>query len=202
MRSGPLDRFDVRPLLFDHFRSLRRLRPGNDGAIQDVGPDLTARIVLTFLPAGLGVASYWQGWKLVDPGSISAASALIAGILFAAFTQLATLRERLEDRSEPIDDLTRRHFRETAAHLMVGAFAAAVEAVILVGASGIRNHPDEKLATIPTSIVLAIGCYVFLVFTMSVRRMYSAYLRVFEGGQYLRADRRRRVSKRPTADEA
>jgi hypothetical protein len=115
----------------------------------------------------------------------------MAGILFAAFTQLATLRERLEDRDEPISATTRKHFRETAAHLMMGALTAAVEAAFLVAASGSRNHPDDKLAELPTAIALGVGAYLFLLFVMAVRRMYSAYLRVFEGGLYLRKPRRK-----------
>lgn len=186
MRTGMLDRFNVLPLFLDHLRSMRQVRP--DGSPEDLidPPDVAARVFLYLIPSTVAAVSVWRDWKLTDPGSLSAASALIAGILFAAFAQLATLRERLEDRAEPISATTRKHFRETAAHLMMGALAAAVEAALLVVASGSRNHPDDKLAEAPTAAALAIGAYIFLLFIMAIRRMYSTYLRVFEGGTYIR----------------
>lgn len=201
MPGGPLDRFDLRPLFLDHLRSMRRLDERTTDNESGRRPDVGARVMLYGVPLAVGLVSLCKGWKLTDPGAISAASALIAGILFAAFTQLATLRERLEDRTDPIDGQTRMHLRETAAHLMMGSFAAAVEAVILVAASGSRNHPDDKLAAIPTALALAVGAYIFLLFTMSIRRMYSTYLRVFEGGQYLRPRDRGRPSDKQGANQ-
>jgi hypothetical protein len=198
MPSTLLDRFDPRPLFFDHWRSMRRVRPDIEGNNVDQRPDIAARAFLYGAPVLVGALSLWQQWKLTDPASVGAGSALIAGILFAAFTQLATLRERLEDRSEPISSTTRQHFRETAAHLLMGALAAAVEAAILVGASGARNHPDDKLAILPTGVVLAVGTYVFLLFTMAVRRVYATYLKVFEGGLYLMPPDRRKKRRSAT----
>jgi hypothetical protein len=194
--SGPFDRFDVRPLFYDHIRSLRKVQHGVEEDY--LRPDYAARITLYGLPATLAVLSCWRGWKLTDPGSIAAGCALMAGILFTAFTQLGTLRDRLEDRQESVGDVTRRLFRETAAHLLVGALASATESGILVFASGIRDNPDAKVAVFPTAIVLAFALYIFLLFVMAVRKMYSAYLRVFEGDRYLRASRRTksRVSSR------
>jgi len=170
---------------------MRRVGPEATADGREDPPDIAARAFLYILPAAVIGISIWSGWRLTDPGSLSGASALIAGILFASFTQLATLRERLEDRDEPMSSTTRKHFRETAAHLMMGSLAAAVEAAFLVAASGSRYHPDDKLAELPTAIALGIGAYVFLLFVMAVRRMYSTYLRVFEGGLYLRKPRKR-----------
>ncbi|XTZ18260.1 hypothetical protein ACQSSU_13255 [Micromonospora echinospora] len=166
---------------------------GPDGSPEDEGdpPDVAARAFLYTAPVVVAIISLWRDWRLTDPASLSGASALMAGILFAAFTQLATLRERLEDRDEPISATTRKHFRETAAHLMMGSLTAATEAAFLVVASGSRNHPDDKLAELPTAIALGLGAYLFLLFVMAVRRMYSAYLRVFEGGLYLRKPQRK-----------
>ena len=80
MRSGPLDRFDIRPLLREHFRSLRRVQLNVDeGALK---PDLTARVVLYGLPVSVGAVAFWQDWQLTDPGSIGAGCGLMAGILF------------------------------------------------------------------------------------------------------------------------
>lgn len=174
---------------------MRRVTPDLDGNNNDQRADTAARFFLYGVPTALLAVSLWRNWKLTDPASVGAGSALIAGILFAAFTQLATLRERLEDREEPISAVTRQHFRETASHLLVGALAAALEAAILVAASGARNHPDDKLAVLPTAIVLAVGSYVFLLFVMAVRRMYSTYLKVFEGGLYLMPRRRKRTRR-------
>lgn len=193
MRGGPFDRFDVRPLFLDHLRSLRRVQLDVDE--DQLRPDLTARLVLYGLPVIVGIVSIWQRWRLGDPGSIGAACALLAGILFTAFTQLATFRDRLEDRGEAIGDVTRRLFRETAAHLMVGSLASAVESAVLVVASGIRADPDQKLDNGSTTIALALGLYIFLLFVMAVRKMYSAYLRIFEGGRYLKSSRK--VNHRP-----
>jgi hypothetical protein len=171
---------------------MRQLKPEGPHQEDDEDPpDIAARLFLYVAPATVAAISFWQEWRLTDPGSLSGASALIAGILFAAFTQLATLRERLEDRGEAISANTRKHFRETAAHLMIGALAAATEAALLVVASGSRNHPDDKLAELPTAIALGVGAFIFLLFVMAVRRMYSAYIRVFEGGQYIRKPRRK-----------
>jgi hypothetical protein len=72
---------------------------------------------------------------------------------------------------------------------MTGSFAAAVQSVILVAASGIWST-DGKLGTFWTATCLAISAYIFLLFAMAIRRMYSAYLRVFEGGQYLHKPRK------------
>jgi hypothetical protein len=189
--SNAFDRFDIRPLFLDHLRSLRRVEHGVDEDY--LRPDITARMTLYGLPATLAAMSLWQDWKLTDPGSLSAGCALMAGILFTAFTQLASLRDRLEDRNEAVGDVTRRLFRETASHLLVGALAAACETALLVFASGIRDNPDQRVAEVPTAIVLAVGLYVFLLFVMAVRKMYSAYLRVFEGDRYLRQSRRPKV---------
>lgn len=191
MRTGLLDRFNLGPLFLDHIRSMRQVRPGGSPEDQGDPPDVAAQVFLYSAPVVVALISIWRSWRLTDPGSLSGASALMAGILFAAFTQLAALRERLEDRSEPIGTTTRKHFRETAAHLMMGSLAAAVEAAFLVVASGSRNHPDDKLAELPTAIALGVAAYLFLLFVMAVRRMYSAYLRVFEGGLYLRKPRRK-----------
>lgn len=191
MKENYLDRFDFRPLLRDHFRSMQR---------PNLSPDWAARTLVVLLPVGVGAVSYVLEWRLTDPSAISGASALVAGIMFGAFTQIAAFRDRIEGR-RPFDATTRRHFRETAAHLMTGALAAALEAAVLVVASGIRPHPDAKLDRIPTSIVLALGSYVLVLFIMSIRRMYSAYLRVFENGQYLRSDKARAKQRRNQAQE-
>lgn len=188
MRSGLFDRFDVRPLILDHLRSMRRVQL--DVEEDRLRPDLAARIFLYGAPVAVGAAVMWQQCRLTDPGSIGAGCALMAGILFTAFTQLASLRDRLEDRHESITESTRRLFRETAAHLLVGALASAAESMILIIASGMRSHPDDKMSVTSTAIVLPIAVYVFLLFAMAIRKMYAAYLRVFEGGRYLRATRK------------
>ncbi|MEV0944558.1 hypothetical protein AB0I90_29860 [Micromonospora wenchangensis] len=191
MRESVLDRFDLRPLIRDHFRSMQR---------PDSSPDWSARLIVVVVPLAVGVASYLMEWRLTDPSAISGASALIAGIMFGAFTQLAAFRDRIEGR-RPFDATTKRHFRETAAHLMAGALASALEAAVLVVASGIRPNPDAKLDRIPTCIVLALGCYVLILFIMAIRRMYSAYLRVFDNGQYLRSDKARAKRRREQLQE-
>lgn len=179
MRGGLFDRLDVRPLLLDHARSLRKVGSGK--------PDYGARILLFGVPIVMGVISYFLKWRLTDPGSLLAASGLLAGILFAAFTHLAALRERMESKPAfVVDEIARKHFRETAAHLMAGSLAAAVESLILVAASGMRPTPDAKVDRISSALVIGLGAYLFLVFVVSVRRMYSAYIRAFEGGWYLR----------------
>ncbi|GID26840.1 hypothetical protein Abr02nite_18230 [Paractinoplanes brasiliensis] len=188
MRSGLFDRFDVRPLFLDHLRSMRRVQLDVDE--ERLPPDLASRLVLYGIPAAVGVVAVWQQWRLTDPGAIGAGCALMAGILFTAFTQLASLRDRLEDRHESIGESSRRLFRETAAHLLVGALASATESIVLIVASGVRAHPDDKMNVASTAIVLPIAVYVFLLFIMAIRKMYAAYLRVFEGGRYLRATRK------------
>ncbi|WBC12963.1 hypothetical protein O7600_17465 [Micromonospora sp. WMMA1998] len=191
MRESILDRFDLRPLIRDHFRSMQ---------LPNASPDWAARSIVVLVPVVVGVLSYLRGWRLTDPSAISGASALIAGIMFGAFTQLAAFRDRIEGR-RPFDATTRRHFRETAAHLMAGALASALEAAVLVVASGIRPNPDAKLDRVATCVVLALGSYVLVLFIMAIRRMYSAYLRVFEGGQYLRSDKARARQRREQLQE-
>ncbi|MGC4903056.1 hypothetical protein ACLQ2Y_27465 [Micromonospora echinospora] len=191
MRESILDRFDLRPLIRDHFRSMQ---------LPNSAPDWTARSIVVLVPVAVGVLSYLKEWRLTDPSAISGASALIAGIMFGAFTQLAAFRDRIEGR-RPFDATTRRHFRETAAHLMAGALASALEAAVLVIASGIRPNPDAKLDRIPTCVVLGLGSYVLVLFIMAIRRMYSAYLRVFENGQYLRSDKVRAQQRRKQLQE-
>jgi hypothetical protein len=173
-----LDRFNLMPVFRGSWKGL------TDGRYGRLRPDWMARVVLLLPPVALLVIMLWRDARLAAPTPVLTAVSLLAGGMLSAFTHLSTLRlkitEWLDDPDAEQDRFKaeREMMDESAAHLLAGAVACAIDAVILV--LGLNLSSDDKGAL--TGIWAALGgaasTYVLLLFIMSVPRLYAAYVEI------------------------
>ncbi|MBT0773172.1 hypothetical protein KIH74_29785 [Kineosporia sp. J2-2] len=172
------DRFSLGILFRDHWRSLVDVRTGN--------PDYVASAVLILLPLGSAGVMLWKQWSFGDVGTFVAAVTLLAGVLFAAFTQLTAMRMRLDEPDSPTKSSSvARQFREAAAHTLVGSVLAGADAAIFVLATAIRKEASDNINIVLSAMGVAVSVYLMLIFILVARRMYAAYLTLFEQGKSL-----------------
>ncbi|MEU4559128.1 hypothetical protein AB0F72_12125 [Actinoplanes sp. NPDC023936] len=173
-----LDRFNPIPVFRGSWKGLA------DGRYGRLRPDWLARAVLGLPPAALLIFMLCSDADLKAPVPILTAVSLLAGGMLSAFTHLSTLRlkitEWLDDPEAEQDRfLTEREMMdESAAHLLAGAVACALDAALLV--LGLNLSSDEKgaLTGVWAALAGAGSAYVLLLFVMSVPRMYAAYVAI------------------------
>lgn len=183
------DRFSLGTVFLDHWRSLRKFKGG--------GRDYAASLTLYGLPLLVGVVSIvlgvWKRWIFPTPVALLPAVTLLAGVLLAAASQTITLRARIAD-SLVLSASTRvsAHIRETMSGLLLGAVAAMADAMLL-GALAASTYEHYELRVWHFALsgsIVAITTYLGLMFIITARRLYTAYLEVFESGEPLESIRR------------
>lgn len=121
-------RLDPRPLVRDLLQGLRLREHA-----EPEPPDVVTRIVLWGTPIIVGIAIGVCDLQLRDIGQLLSAVALFLGVLVAAFTQVASWRERILSRGRRIDDIDVRSLNEAGAHILISVLAAlAIATLILV----------------------------------------------------------------------
>lgn len=128
-----------------------------------------------------GILIFVNDGCLSAPGALLSAVALFSGGLLASFGQLSTLRLKLTERagdnhfSERID---RDYLDETAAHLLVAAYSAAVSAALLIMAMSFGADAQGRIGGAWAAVITSVTTYVFVVFIIALPRLYVAYTRI------------------------
>lgn len=189
-----LDRLNPSAVLRGHWRGLRN----RDGVRST--PDRAVRTTLLVVAGGVAVLAYWQGLKLEAPGVMVSALALFSAGLLAAFGQLASIRSRFEAPDDPGLDGeldTRNMLDEAVAHILTAALLSATTAVLVVVGMNVSDIPAPAASAVaspegtPLPVIIAsapdvlntwfsaavsgAGIYLFLLFVMTVRKLYAAY---------------------------
>ena len=178
-----IDRLNFFAVLRGHWKSLR-VRSGN----VDLGPDLFARGALLGSAAAVVILSLATGLELRQPGVLFAGLALLSSGLLAAFAQMASIRSRFPVPDDPDFDSeldTRNMLDEAVAHVLTAALLAAFTAALIVVAisvgpveqasSSIANSEQSVNNWFSTAIA-GLGTYLFVLFVMTIRKLYAAYV--------------------------
>jgi hypothetical protein len=139
--------------------------------------DLLARTVLYGIPVGLGVVSYVLGAKLTGVDGLLAASGILAGGLFMAFTQVAAWRDRYTERmlERHASELPQRYsLDETVAHILMATYGCLLLTVAAVAGSNFADH-QERLTGFWAAGVIVLGSYVVLLLGIILPKLYAAY---------------------------
>jgi hypothetical protein len=170
-----LSRFNLAPVFRGSWKGISDTR---------YQPDWLTRFVLACPPLALLILMWWLGGRLSAPTPILTAVSLLAGGMLSAFTHLSTLRLKITewldasgaDSQRFLDE--REMLDETAAHLLAGAVACVVTAVLLV--LGMNLSMDEKgaITGLWAAASAAAGSYSALLFLMTAPRLYSAYVQI------------------------
>lgn len=170
-----LDRIIPTSLFRGHWKGLSDYRGSTPK------PDTLTRLFIVGAPVAAGVFMLISGGKLSAPSALLSAVALFSGGLLASFGQLSTLRLKLTDRTEDnqfSERIDRDFLDETAAHLLVAAYSAAVSAALLVMAMSFGSDPDGRIGGAWAAVITATTTYVFVVFIIALPRLYVAYTRI------------------------
>lgn len=144
-------------------------------------PDWVARAAVVLLPLATGIVMWRTGGTLPAPAALVAGMALLAGGLLSAFSQLSASRLKLSDRAgEAIrgDGSRRDHLDETAAHLLVAAYMAALTAVQLVIGMNVSSNGAGAITGWLAWTASATAVNVALVFFIALPRLYVGYASV------------------------
>jgi hypothetical protein len=180
-------RFDLRPILRGHWRGL------TDGRSRKDAPDWPSRAILlsalTLVPV-----SYTFDWCLAAPGPLLAGVALLAGALVGSFGTMTTLRLKLVDLADIDDEALapeRDLLDESVSHLLLAAFIAATDAVVL--AIGTNTAGATGAVTgLWAALAIGLSAYLFLIFVMILPRLYAAYVQINDVRPGLNGQHRRR----------
>jgi hypothetical protein len=144
-----------------------------------IRPDYASRIAVVAIPVVTAGLMIFFGGKLQAPSALLAGLALLAGGLLAAFGQLSTLRLRLTERMISEDDgqrTDRDYLDETAAHLLMAAYGAALTAAVLVVGMNFGLDAKGALTGWWAGIAAGLAAWVVTIFLMSLPRLYNAYV--------------------------
>ena len=172
-----LSRFNVRPVLFGHWKGL------TDGRYRRYKPDWSARAILC-IPFVLTGVMWGTGGDLAAPTPLLTAVSLLAGGMLSAFTHLSTLRLKITEWLDKEGDegsnfeVEREMLDETASHLLTGSLLCAIDALLLVVGLNFASSPEGHLTGVFAAIASGVSSYIFLVFVMIVPRLYSAYVEI------------------------
>ncbi len=169
-------RFDPRPLLRGVGQGLRKRRDTGPEA-----PDRKARAVLLVLPlaaAGIAAAS---GFVLPHADQFIAGAAVLVGALFAAFTQIASWRDRLLMRRNQTDGVDLRALDEAGAHVLftvVVSLVATANLVVLANLDIDQEDPSLPYATVLTTLTsVGVGAFTYMNISLFVvvNLLWDAY---------------------------
>jgi hypothetical protein len=139
--------------------------------------DLFARSVLYGLPIVLGALAFWRDAAVAAVDGLLAASGVLAGGLFMAFTQVAAWRDRYTERLQARENAERPQrysLDETVAHILMAAYGCfALVVIVLVGANFTDKHGD--MVGIPAALAITVGTYVLLLMLIIIPKLYAAY---------------------------
>lgn len=189
-----LGRLNPLAVVRGHWRGLRN----RDGSRST--PDVAVRVFLVVVVGGVAAVAFWRDLMLESPGVMVSALSLFSAGLLAAFGQLASIRSRFEAPDDPSFDGeldTRNMLDEAVAHILTAALLSATTAVLIVIG---MNMSDVSAAQMPggtapgttpmpvvpvaapdvlntwfSAAVSGAGIYLFLLFVMTVRKLYAAY---------------------------
>jgi hypothetical protein len=71
---------------------------------------------------------------------------------------------------------TRNMLDDAAAHVLAAALLAATEAFTNIVGMQWGKHCDQALNTVFSTAIAGMGTYLFLLFLMTVRKLYAAYV--------------------------
>lgn len=146
-----------------------------------VTPDWIARFAVVLIPAIVFVVMWGTSGSLTAPAALLTGMALLAGGLLSAFSQLSALRLKLSDRLDKAikgDSARRDHLDETAAHLLVAAYMAALTAVLLVIGMNVSTNAHGALTGLLAWSAASTSVHVALVFFIALPRLYVGYASV------------------------
>jgi hypothetical protein len=162
-------------LIRGHWKSLTFYRD------DEPRPDYVARVIVLGVPLATGVLMFVFGARLFAPAALLSGLALLAGGLLAAFGQLSSLRLRLTERMVSEDDgqrTDRDYLDETAAHLLLAAYGAAVTAAVLVVGMNFGLDKHGVLTGGWAAIATALAAWVVVLFLIALPRLYTAYVSI------------------------
>lgn len=138
--------------------------------------DRVAKGILAGSLVVVTVVAWLADLHLVNPGSLGATLGLLSAGLLAAFAQLASIRSRYERPDDDYDPdlLTREMLDEAIAHILTAVLLAATLALVIVIAMNVGSD-GSSLNRWFSSVVAGIGTYLFLLFVMTVRKLFGAY---------------------------
>lgn len=144
-------------------------------------PDWASRLVVVLAPLLAAALILLNAGQISAPSALLSGLALFSGGLLASFGQLSTLRLKLTDRAEEnhfSERIDRDFLDETAAHLLVAAYSAAVGAALLVLAMSLGADSAGNICGVWAAAIAAVTTYVFVVFIIALPRLYVAYTRI------------------------
>ncbi len=169
-------RLDLGPLISAVRDGLRHRGP------QAEKPDRLTRTLLIAIPLVSFAVSIVFGLKLETSGALITAFALLAGVLLAAFTQLASWRSQLSARSaiyQEAEFSARRAIDEAVAHTLWASFLSVTATIFsLIAESSLGlEWACFVIPRIFSAGVVAIGVYLTLTLTIIVNLLWDGYVR-------------------------
>jgi hypothetical protein len=168
-------RFDIRPVLRGHWKGLA------NGQYINYRPDWAARIIL-LLPLLLFTAMWVGDGRLAAPTPLLSAAALLAGGMLSAFTHLSNLRLKITewagDGGPDRFAVEREMLDESAAHLLTGSLICVLDAATLVVGMNISVSDKGQLIGFWAALASGLSAYVFLIFIITIPRLYSAWVEI------------------------
>lgn len=167
------DRFSPAAVLWAHWKGMTNRHYGSRSSVADT----TARVIVVLLPLTVGVSCYVAGATMQAGAAMLAGVSLLAGGFLAAFSQVASWRERLtEQRAQhEVSDRPRRDaLDESVAHIITAIYVCITQAVVLVIA---LNTADDQgvVHGVWAALPYALGTYLVLVIFMVLPNLYETY---------------------------
>ena len=168
-------RLDLLPVFRAHWRSLIRTSNGR--------PDWVARSFCLIAVLIVPLAILFK-LRLTEAAPLLSAVALLAGVLMGVFIHMSQLRLRLTDDEESgrIERI-KRQLDESVAHLLTAALLCGFDAIFLAIEINLKDatnpkdaNPSAWYAYVPSSLAMGCSVYIFILFMMTIRRMYAAYV--------------------------
>lgn len=141
-------------------------------------PDTATRWVLVGVPALVAGFAFFSKLELAAPGVLVSALSLFSAGLLAAFAQLASTRSKYpapDDAWDP-DKLTRDMLDEAIAHILTAALLSVTTAAVIIVGMNVGDADGAGVNRWFSLAVAPMGTYMFLVFVMTIRKLYGAYV--------------------------
>lgn len=155
-----------------HWRSLEIRTPTSRSS------DTAAKVILLGVPTTVGALAFFSDLELQSPGVLVSALSLFSAGLLAAFAQLASIRSRYPAPTEAWDPerLTREMLDEAIAHILTAALISVTTAVLVIVGMNVGDAAGQSINQWFSIVVSVFGIYMFLVFIMTIRKLFGAYV--------------------------
>lgn len=194
-----MDRLNPLAVWRGHWVGMRDRESLADGSTTST-PDHVARAVILLVPAGVAIAmGPWRGVELQAPAVLVGGLSLFSAGLLAAFAQIASIRGRYVVPDDPRYDSekpTRDMLDEAVGHILFAALLSIVTVVTVIVGMNIDHsttagaataaaqapppppppEPGSMLGTRFSAAVGFLGSYLVILFAMTVRKLYGAYI--------------------------